>query len=116
MISLLKRYLPLALAAYFCYGSLSRFTSGRYTSREFYEYQIERAPNDDSAQAWVIPIMDALFATMLLRRGAARKIAALAVVSFSALGIKMRMDVGKDATSDIIRTCVLGLNALVVYL
>lgn len=111
----LKRYLPLALAGLFYYSSLSRFSSGRYTSGAFYAYQTDRAPNDDTIQGWAIPTLDAVFATMLLMNGAIRNLAALATLGISVLGVWMRIDVGKDATMDVALTVLLALNALAVY-
>lgn len=110
-----KAACPLLMAAFLYYGSISRLTSGRYTSQHLYQYQTERAPNDDSVQAWSIPLMDATLATCLLRTGRTRGVAAFISVAFFALGVAMRLNEGKDWQVDAMLMFVSMANAAVIW-
>lgn len=77
-------------------GGFSRFTHGRYTPR-FYEYQLDRAPDDASTRA--VPIMDVTLATLTLP-SATRPYALAACAFFQGVGIAVRLRQGKNPAPD----------------
>ncbi|KAF4992835.1 hypothetical protein FGRMN_6887 [Fusarium graminum] len=74
-IALLKKYLPISLALLLFYGSASRFTHGATSTTSFYRYQNDRSPDDGSTLSRIIPVIDILVGSAILRRGISRKIA-----------------------------------------
>jgi len=87
----------IALQSIIYLGSFSRFTHGRYTP-DFYQYQLERAPNNQ--YTLIIPICDLLFGTLLFFRRLRLWVALLCAVAQGG-GIVKLVQEGKDVTPDI---------------
>jgi len=79
-------------------GALSRFTKGRYTPA-FYQYQVDRAPDRDSAK--IIPYIDVALGTLLLFHGT-RTFSSLCCTIFQGIGVILRWRAEKSAVPDTI--------------
>jgi hypothetical protein len=77
-------------------GAFSRFTHGRYT-RSFYQYQLDRAPNNDYTR--FIPFVDATLGTLVLI-SRTRTLAALFCAMLQGGGIVKRSKEGKPIAQD----------------
>ncbi|KAJ7579679.1 hypothetical protein C8J56DRAFT_280865 [Mycena floridula] len=101
-MSFFKNLSPNLLSAHLFYGCLSRLTSGTSSALtpSFYEFQLSRAPNDQTVQAWTIPLIDAALATALLFPGRPRRWGSVLVLGFLSLGVVMRVSEGKDWAPD----------------
>jgi hypothetical protein len=96
MQSAASRIALLSLISILYLGAFSRSTHGQYT-QSFYQYQLDRAP--DNEYTWIIPVADAVLATMLLFDWT-RTIAAFlcGLGQFGAIVSRLleQQDVGKD--------------------
>ncbi|KAK1760025.1 hypothetical protein QBC47DRAFT_118141 [Echria macrotheca] len=93
---MLHRVPTYALVALTYLGAFSRLTHGRYTPR-FYQYQLERAPDDSSTQ--LVPVMDITLGTLLLFDRT--RIAAAALCAFFQLvGFVLQLRKGGQAWTD----------------
>ncbi|KAJ0421192.1 hypothetical protein BJY00DRAFT_112611 [Aspergillus carlsbadensis] len=106
--SLLKRLPLYALSGILFLGAFSRFTHGVYTSA-WYAYQEYHSPDDGSAVARIILVIDAIAA--LLIAGPSRKprlyAAGFALVMFS-IGLVMQVSAGKEYLGDVAHVAVAG--------
>lgn len=108
MMSTLSTLPSLILSGLLSYGAFSRLTHGQYTP-QFYAYQIARQPDDGSATAMIVPWVDVLLVTLLLRgnRGVKRWTAVVAGVA-QAFGILIVLKGGLDIKPDllVLATCI----------
>jgi len=103
MMNQLPKYSLIALTYL---GAFSRLTHGRYTPR-FYQYQLERAPDDNP----LIPIMDLTLGTLLAIEKT-RVVAAGLCVVFQTLGVVLQLRKRGQAWTDAMGV----LLALAVFL
>jgi hypothetical protein len=108
IMSLFSTLTSLALSGLLYYGAFSRLTHGQYTP-QFYAHQIARQPDDGSPTATIVPCVDILLATLMLRgsRGVKRWTAVMAGV-VQALGIVVALSRGLDVKPDLLvwATCI----------
>jgi len=103
-LSYLLQLPPLSLSALLIYGSVSRLSHGRFSTRGFYRYQTERMANDNSTAAKLVPIIDAFLGFCLLYPGPVRRIASIFVLLGMIVGVAVRLRKGGDATTDVLLT------------
>jgi len=103
-LSYLLQLPPLSLSALLLYGSVSRLSHGRFSTRAFYRYQTERMPNDNTTAAKVIAILDAFLGICLLYPGLVRRVASIFVLLGMIMGVAIRLRKGGDTTSEVLLT------------
>lgn len=86
----------LAIAGVLYYGAFSRITHGQYTP-DFYAYQLDRAPDDDSTV--LLPYIDSLLASACLFP-LTRRIGLLFALLFFGYGVWVRFQAGQDLGYD----------------
>lgn len=115
-VVLLKRYLPVSLALLIYYGSASRFSGGATSTAAFYNYQVERSPDDGSVTARIIPVVDLLVATAILRPGLSRKIATCFVaLTIGGLAVQ-RAAGGLPCRADVVQAVWAAATAVVGFI
>lgn len=91
---MLKQLSKYGLMALTYLGAFSRLTHGRYTPC-FYQYQLERAPDDSS----LIPLMDLTLGTLLAFEKTRAAAAGLCTV-FQTIGVVLQLKKGGQAWTD----------------
>lgn len=88
MLDTVGLFATYALAGVIYYGGFSRFTHGQYTPA-FYQYQLERAPNN--ADTRFIPFVDMIIGTLLLFSPTRKWVASFfALVQGAALVVRLK--------------------------
>lgn len=93
---MLSQLPKLSLISLVYLGAFSRLTHGRYTPG-FYQYQLERAPDDSSTR--LVPIMDIFLGTLLLF-DRTRVAAAGLCAAFQMAGVVLQVKKGGQAWTD----------------
>lgn len=96
LISALGTVTLLAIVGILYYGAFSRFTHGEYTP-DFYAYQLDRAPDDDSTV--LLPYIDSFLASACLFP-LTRRIGLLFALLFFGYGVWVRFQAGQDLVYD----------------
>ncbi|KAF5662750.1 host-specific ak-toxin akt2 [Fusarium heterosporum] len=114
--ALLKTYLPISLALLLFYGSASRFTHGATSATSFYRYQNDRSPDDGTTLSRIIPVIDILVGSAILRQGHSRKIATSFVAVTIGSVATRRYISGLDCQGDFVQAIWATATAVVVFM